>query len=267
MSVLHINNITNKEGTGGPTIAGITTVDSTGFMKVPVGDTRTRLVNDYENIVTDGLVLHLDAGRAESFGGDGTTWRDLSGNNNNGTLQGGVGFTVDDGGSLIFDGLNDYVSFSFVNPFAETIIVWARSSTINWNQFGWISSSRRQNGHIIHPRSGQRLVNYLISDSSASATNIGTVTPDDITIPHMYSITTNGSNSHKCYFDGIEVASSSSSITRTASPTAQIWYLGKDDYGGRYGNGNIYNCLRYNRALTESEIQQNYNALKGRFSI
>jgi hypothetical protein len=219
------------------------------------------------SIITQNLVLCLDAANPKSYPGSGTTWTDLSGNGNNGTLVNGVGYSGDNLGSLVFDGSNDYVSFSFVNPFAETIIVWARSSTINWNQFGWISSSRRQNGHIIHPRSGQRLVNYLISDSSASATNIGTVTPDDITIPHMYSITTNGSNSHKCYFDGIEVASSSSSITRTASPTAQIWYLGKDDYGGRYGNGNIYNCLRYNRALTESEIQQNYNALKGRFSI
>ena len=219
------------------------------------------------SIITQNLVLCLDAANSKSYPGSGTTWTDLSGNGNNGTLVNGVSYTENNRGALVFDGVNDYVSFSFVNPFAETIIVWARSSTINWNQFGWISSSRRQNGHVFHTQAGERRLTYRVASSNATIFQIGTVTPDDITIPHMYSITTNGSNSHKCYFDGIEVASSSSSITRTASPTAQIWYLGKDDYGGRYGNGNIYNCLRYNRALTESEIQQNYNALKGRFSI
>ena len=113
MSVLHINNITNKEGTGGPTIAGITTVDSTGFMKVPVGDTRKRTyIPPTDNIVTDGLVLHLDAGRPESYTDGETTWRDLSGNNNNGTLVNGVGFSAENGGSLEFDGVNDYVTLS-----------------------------------------------------------------------------------------------------------------------------------------------------------
>ena len=138
----------------------------------------------------------------------------------------------------------------------------------NWNQYGWISSSRRQNGHIIHPENpGSKVVSYYILDSSLSYTFIGSVIPDNITIPHMYAYTTNGSNLHKGYLDGIEVASSSSGITRTASPTAQIWYLGQDDYGGRFGNGKIYNCLRYNRALTATEIAQNYNALKGRYGL
>jgi hypothetical protein len=219
------------------------------------------------SIITQNLVLCLDAANTKSYPGSGTTWTDLSGNGNTGTLVNGVGYSGDNLGSLSFDGVNDYVSFSFVNPFAETVIVWARSATSTWNTNGWISSSRRQNGHIMHPSAGTRSVTYYTLNSSATYAGIGAVTPDDITIPHMYSITTNGSNSHKCYFDGIEVASSSSSITRTASPTAQIWYLGKDDYGGRYGNGNIYNCLRYNRALSAAEIQQNYNALKGRFSI
>lgn len=214
--------------------------------------------------ITDGLVLCLDAANPKSYPGSGTTWTDLSGRSNNGTLT-GAGYNSANGGSLTFDGTDDYVSFSFVNPFSETVIVWVKSATSNWNQNGWISSSRRQNGHIMHPDAGTRSVTYYILDSSVSYTSIGSVTPDNITIPHMYAYTTNGSNLHKGYLDGIEVASSSSGITRTASPTAQIWYLGQDDFGGRFGNGNIYNCLRYNRALTASEIQQNYNALKSRY--
>jgi hypothetical protein len=218
-------------------------------------------------IITENLVLCLDAGNSKSYPGSGTTWTDLSGNGNTGTLVNGVGYSGDNLGSLSFDGVDDYVNFSFVNPFAETIIVWAKSATSTWNTNGWISSSRRQNGHIMHSDAGTRSVTYYILDSSASYTSIGSVAPDNITIPHMYAYTTNGSNLHKAYFDGSEVASSSTSITRTSTPSSQIWYLGKDDTGGRFGNGNIYNCLRYNRALTASEIQQNYNALKGRFSI
>ena len=68
-------------------------------------------------IVTDGLVLCLDAANPKSYPGSGTTWTDLSGNGNNGTLVNGVGYNSDNGGSLSFDGVNDYVSkSSWVNP-------------------------------------------------------------------------------------------------------------------------------------------------------
>ena len=110
MSVIHTNNITNKDGTSGPTISGITTVSSTGFMQVPVGDTFNGKV--IEDVVEDGLVLYLDAGNNFSYPGSGTTWRDLSGNVNGGTLVNGVGYNSDNGGSLVFDGVIDYVNFS-----------------------------------------------------------------------------------------------------------------------------------------------------------
>tara|TARA_R110000868_G_scaffold4750_2_gene29373 strand:+ start:68 stop:760 length:693 start_codon:yes stop_codon:yes gene_type:complete len=227
------------------------------------------LVHGIKPIVTSGLVLCLDAANRKSYPGSGLTWTDLSGRGNNGTLSAtSIGYNSANGGSLVFDGTDDYVNFSFVNPFAETVIVWARSATSNWNAYAWISSSRRQNGHIIHPTPAIRTIDYYIVDSSASfPTLIGSVTPDNITIPHMYAYSTNGSNLHKGYLDGIEVVSSSSSITRTASPSNQVWYLGKDDNDGRYGNGNIYACLRYNRQLTATEIAQNYNALKGRYGL
>ena len=97
---------------------------------------------------------------------------------------------------------------------------------------------------------------------------IGKYTPGDITIPHMYAYSTNGSNIHKGYFDGTEVVSKTNSMTRTASPTAQTYYIGADlGAGARYGNGNIYVVLRYNRALTAEEIQQNFNATKGRYGL
>ena len=62
------------------------------------------------SIVTSGLVLNLDANNVSSYSGTGTTWTDLSGQNNNGTLINGVGYSSVNGGALVFDGVNDYVN-------------------------------------------------------------------------------------------------------------------------------------------------------------
>ena len=221
-------------------------------------------------IVTDGLVLCLDAGNSKSYPGSEDIWTDLSGNGITGTLSAtSIGYDSANGGSLVFDGTDDYVNLSFVNPFAETVIVWAKSATTNWDENGWISCSRAQNGHIIHPLSGSRDVYYYVGNSTGVGFEgeINFYTPGDITTPHMYSYTTNGSNLHKGYFDGNEVVSKTMSITRTTSPTAQNYYIGADFTLSRYGNGNIYNCLRYNRALSAAEIAQNYDALKGRYGL
>ena len=187
---------------------------------------------------------------------------------NNGTLTNGPTFSNANAGSIVFDGVDDYVQCNFTNPFAETIIVWARSATTDWNTYGWVSSSRRQNGHILHPQPNSKTMSNYILDSSANYHYIGGYSIDDITIPHMYVMTTNGINSHMTYLDnGVLKNNSTTSITRTSSPTNVSWRLGEDDTLGRYGNGNIYSCLRYNRVLSQSEIQQNYNATKGRYNL
>jgi hypothetical protein len=267
MSVLHINNITNKEGTGGPTIAGITTVDSTGFMKVPVGDTRTRLVNDYENIVTDGLVLHLDAGRAESFGGDGTTWRDLSGNGNNGTLVNGVGFTVDDGGSLEFDGVNDYVTLSSSQIAPGT-------GAFTWNF--WVKLNDLSNYSILFSGTGSNssygviLANYPVGYGLAYYANGLQIIDSPRSFASWCYVTfvgnggADGSRNVKLYGNTIQVGST---YTYNYNFTSTTPIIGANHSAlHELMRGNISNVSYYNRALTAAEIQQNYNALVGRYS-
>lgn len=70
------------------------------------------------NIVTDGLVLYLDAANTKSYPGSGTTWNDLSGNGNNGTLINGYIFNSIGNGNLVFDGSNDYVNIN-----AQTLLI------------------------------------------------------------------------------------------------------------------------------------------------
>jgi hypothetical protein len=225
------------------------------------------LVHGVKPIVTSGLVLCLDAGNRKSYPGTGTTWTDLSGNGNTGTLT-GAGYNSANGGSITFDGTDDFVTYSLASPFAETVIVWAKSAGNTWNADGWMSHSRSINGHHLHPSFNLKRMEYYVADSTGGGSVfIGAYVPTEITTPHMYSYTTNGSNLHKGYFDTTEVVSSSSSITRTTTPTAVTQYLGRDSILTRFGNGNIYACLRYNRALSATEIQQNYLATKSRYGL
>lgn len=217
-------------------------------------------------INNSGLVLALDAANAKSYPGSGATWTDLIGNYN-GTLTGSPTFSTLYGGSIDLNGTSQYGTATMPNPFAETIIVWADSATATWNQYGWISSSRAENGHIFHPTISTKSVEFFIASSAAGLTSLGSITVGDITIPHMYCYTTNGSNSHKVYLDAQLQITSTTAITRTASPTNQTYYYGKDATLARYGNGSLYKIERYNRQLTDSEILQNFIALRGRFGI
>jgi hypothetical protein len=83
-------------------------------------------------IVTDGLVLALDAANTKSYPGSGTTWSDLSGNSNNGELVNGITYDDTNLGSLVFDGVDDYVqitkvpSIDFTPTSSFTMMVWAK---------------------------------------------------------------------------------------------------------------------------------------------
>ncbi len=73
------------------------------------------------NIVTNGLVLYLDASNTKSYVSGSTTWSDVSRSGNNGTLINGPTFNSANGGSIVFDGTNDYVDLTFANPYSETL--------------------------------------------------------------------------------------------------------------------------------------------------
>lgn len=217
-------------------------------------------------IPTNGLVLSYDAANKKSYPGSGTTLYDLGPNKNNATLD-GVMYNSERGGALYFDPANySYGYLDFANPPAETIIVWARSyDTDNWGSYGWISSCRGENGHIIHPDNAWYMA-FWIADSAGDFYYMGTAAPPDgstdSSIPRMYSITTNGSNSHKGYINDSLVVNITTSITRTSSPASIPYWFGCDQIESRYGKGYIYNILRYNRELSADEIQKIYRTIR-----
>ena len=231
------------------------------------GQTDKLCVNrDYEGIVTDGLVLNVDAGFTPSYPKNGTTWYDVSGTNN-GTLTNGPTFDTGNGGSIVFDGTNDYAdntNFTNANTSSGTICGWVypdsngnndqmviniggtttyggtRVIRIYSNQWSWATyGSGNQDwnaitsvnfntwSYVVGVWSGTSL-NFYLNTVGYSATRIGVVTP----VGSVFRI-------------GISAWSTSD----------------------RPFKGKISSVQIYNRVLSSSEILQNYNAQKGRFGL
>lgn len=215
---------------------------------------------------TSGLVLHLDAANYRSFVSGSTTWRDLSGNGFNGTLTNGPTFSTENGGELVFDGSNDYVTVPSLTDFATsnqfTAIIWAKSAFSTWNEYGFLISRRNQ--FVIHPDLNTRNVSFYIHSpigGSGGFYNVGW-TPSDITVYNQYCMTYNA-GTLAAYGNGI--LRQSSAVGATLSSDTGKTEIGKDEDLNRYLNGRIGLVQIYNRALSASEILQNYNLAKGRF--
>jgi hypothetical protein len=210
-------------------------------------------------IVTDGLALHLDAGNSASYPGSGTTWTDLSGNGNNGTINGAT-YDSADGGSLSFDGSNDYAttSSSLIFSANATISVscWFRTNllTLDDSYFRRILNFTNNYGIVLNTTS----VGWY-----AGGANL--VAPVNISTNIWYKVDyVYTGTQHQIYLNG------NLGNTNTSSNAAinSILWIGRF-YGSNNGrfNGNIAQVSIYNKALTQSEVTQNFNALKGRYGL
>jgi len=234
------------------------------------------------DIVTDGLVLALDAGSTKSYSELGTTWTDLSGNGNTGTLTNGPTFNSADGGSIVFDGIDDFISgsdvpFRFANTFTLDVAVYFNGANIN--------------GVIIGKRNGNPFNQYNMNISSGNpytggvgkvatffARGDGSV-PDitlNYTLPSagIYNIVASiNTNSQTLYVNGVARATSSINIlSNTFNISGRDLLIGAARDNAGTGiiapfPGNIYTTKIYNRALTAEEISQNFNAQRSRFGV
>ena len=216
-------------------------------------------------MVTDGLVLALDAGNAKSYPGSGTTWNDLSGNGNNGTLVNGVGYDSGNGGALSFDGVNDYVQLS--SPLFTSFSSISISSFIKFN-------TTSESCQIFDMRDGSGDGPSLLMSnpegnvlySSMNSSNISGNNTIVSGLVYYVTLTYDGSVA-KIYLNGSIDNTKNISETFNISVNPTIATRSFSIGSANKSNCNIYNMTVYNRALTASEIQQNFNALRGRFGI
>ena len=220
-------------------------------------------------IVTDGLVLCLDAGNNKSYPSSGTTWNDLSGNGNTGTLVNGPAFNSANGGSIVFDGTNDYVvSSNFTPNFStKTLSGWVKLSSII-QQGGGLITLQSIDGtvfdSIVYNEIGQ---GWGFGSNGFSRTGwsgvLETSTSDWVNITATYE-----NSNYKLYRNGvlIQTLTSFSNLNFNFNSNVQLGYRHSGG-SGAYLAANIAHALIYNRALSASEILQNYNATKARFGL
>lgn len=230
---------------------------------------------DYPPIVTDGLVLNLDAGFRPSYPTSGTTWFDLSGNNNNGTLVNGPTFDSGNNGSFVFDGVNDFIDLGVNNNLTlnngGTISIFFKWSSYNgtsWSNtlIGRGGSSWINHHYILFKHSDTNRLHLSVSNGVNAMASNGPRSTFDIELNKIYNVTITIDNPlKKMYINGVFNTQASSTIMPISTPTTVS--LGRTGNSIYYLNGNIYNVLIYNRILSDEEITQNYNATKGRFGL
>ena len=219
--------------------------------------------NEALSIVTSGLILNLDAGNSSSYPGSGTTWTDLSGSGNNGTLVNGPTYSSADGGSIVFDGTNDLVTTTLTSGTSFTWCCWFKTDVLS-NGYRNIISIRTNNYMLMLLDDN---TNYLGFWSPDAFTTGSTLNTPQLSTNTWYFVTfvregNNVTSGYKAYLNG---SFSGSANTGTWSSSDPIIIGGRTDTS-QYLNGNISNVQIYNRALSASEVAQNYNALKDRFA-
>jgi hypothetical protein len=223
---------------------------------------------EYENIVTDGLIVSLDAGFVGSYPTTASTWYDISGNNTTGSLINGPTFSSANSGSIVFDRVDDYVSFNInasniYNAGELTYNVWYKvissqqdTSLLeiggNWNNWSLYWDLADSTGSLSFSITG----NYFSRVTATTNTKTGA---------WFNSCGTFGSNSAKIYTNGIleNTRNSISLLNQTGILEGRI---ANDAVNSRLG-GNVAITQIYNRALSAQEVLQNYNAQKGRFGL
>ena len=215
-------------------------------------------------VVTGNLSMYLDAGITSSYPGTGTAWTDLSGNSRNGTLTGGPTYTSADGGSIVFDGTNDFVQCTgSITATSATFVSWIRR---NGTQGQWdsILFSRGTSVTGMNFYTSNQLGYHWNNASATYAWNSGLTVPDLTWCMVAVSVTSTAATAYLCQSSGI---TSATNTVSHGSSTLNDIKIAQDDVGGRFFNGRIATAMIYNRALTANEIQTNFNALRGRYGI
>ena len=218
------------------------------------------------NVVTDGLVLALDAANTKSYPGSGTTWYDLSGNNN-GTLTNGPTYSSDVGGGIVFDGTNDrcltQLPASTIGAICTVIV------TCTCNSYGELSQGARR---LVSLDKTINSTKWAIATKSTGGMQfVGNAGFEDgnifdITIGEIFQVALVLQNtSYKLYKNGELKINTTLSID--ASNFGNVSVAGRPSNNDRSWDGKVFNTLIYNRVLPAEEVLQNYNAQKARFNL
>jgi len=214
-------------------------------------------------IVTSGLLLALDAADKLSYPGSGTTWRNLASNNFNCTLTNGPTFSGANMGSIVYDGADDSATCSLVTSDANNVTMeaWFKATTLLGDRGLIYNGNGGSSGYGLQfgacGTAGTTLYVFF-GGINCNVVSYGTLVTNTW-YQAVYTRTTTPSISNILYINGI-----SRSTNTSSNPNAPA---GSTLIGHSAFNGNISIARIYNRALTATEVLQNYNATKNRYGL
>lgn len=213
------------------------------------------------SIATSGLVLYLDAANSKSYSGSGTTWSDLSGNNNNATSTGGPSYTSGSNGYFSFSG-TQYFSCASSSSFAFgtgdfTIECWYYPTS--FSTYSHLVALPDQNTFGLKAN----ISNGELYFYSAAFNNYPTTGWTLTLNAWNHVVFVRSSSVAYPYLNGTAYASKSGF---TNNFTAQICNI-HNGYASEFANARMSVVKIYNTALTATQVKNNYNALRGRYSV
>ena len=244
------------------------------------------MVTGTPRMVTDGLVFYVDAANTKSYSGSGTTWTDLSRTQTSASLFNGPTFDNSNGGSISFDGTNDYGSIpSISNQLTNecTAQVWVKIPSTYTASFGTIFTNRLNGDQFttflfgIDDRAVVRSWNPSgVSNNRAAVCVVGGGGSSIMAVWRTGSFTNNEwvnltlsiGSSINFYYNGV-LTMTTGSVGTFQNPNINVrlgnqYDTGSNDYPIR---GNIAIASVYNRALSASEVLQNFEATRERFGL
>jgi hypothetical protein len=219
-------------------------------------------------IVTNGLVLSLDAADRNSYPGSGTTWFDTSGGLRNFTLENTPTWSNERGGAMVFDGINDFLTGPASNTFSivqeHTVeVVFNIAELRSTVFFTWSNGGANGRQIFTHAPWGNDTIYYDVAVSSRvqySPVPVGRIV-------HMaWRVRTSTTPRQQIFENNVSKADSGTNAVSSISMGTDPVYIAKiGDFS--YWKGTIYYFRVYNRGLTDDELSQNYQLAKSRFGL
>jgi len=224
-------------------------------------------------IVTDGLVLYLDAANQYSYVSGSTSWNDISRGGNNGTLVNGPTYSSANGGSIVFDGVDDYVTISPIsinNSITDKITIETFLNSNDLSNYAQIGGGQDNTGtrYTAAFNSSALTAGVFGFDLEATSGQVRLYTTSTYSTGiWIHLVGTYDGTTARLYVNNILEDTDSGTSGNVVDFDSVL--LGRDISlaAGRVFNGRMSLYRIYNRALSATEVRQNYNATKTRFGL
>ena len=216
------------------------------------------------NIVTEGLVFAVDAASERSYPGSGTTATDLAGTNTI-SLDNGVGFSSANGGTFVFDGIDDEINTNLTTQYTDfsCVVIFKNNSTVAW---GRLVDKSYSTGFFISAYFATGGLGYVGAGIIEPSSPHGQSLQYDTSVYNYFVVTRSGTT-HTIYLNGSGTSASKTGSGSAISATAMAIGSWSGSSTSQRFTGEIPVVKTYNRALTAAEVDQDFNAYRNRFGI